>query len=62
MCRQSATPRHFLHADLHEMNIMSTPAGTLLALIAWGDAGWGDPALDFPAVPLRMMSAAFEGV
>ena len=53
--------RCFVHNDLHEMNVMCTPAGALLALIDWGDAGWGDPALDFVAAPLAMMSAAFDG-
>ena len=53
--------RCFVHNDLHDMNVMCTRAGALLALIDWGDAGWGDPALDFVAVPLDMMSAAFEG-
>lgn len=51
----------FVHNDLHEMNLMCTPAGGLLALIDWGDAGWGDPALDFAAVPLGMMFAALDG-
>jgi aminoglycoside phosphotransferase (APT) family kinase protein len=53
--------RCFVHNDLHAMNVMCTRAGALLALIDWGDAGWGDPALEFAAVPLQMMSAVFEG-
>ncbi len=51
----------FVHNDLHEMNVMCTRAGGLIALIDWGDAGWGDPVLDFVAVPLEMMGAALEG-
>ena len=51
----------FVHNDLHDMNVMCTPVGAFLALIDWGDAGWGDPALDFVAVPLDMMPAAFDG-
>jgi aminoglycoside phosphotransferase (APT) family kinase protein len=35
--------------------------GGLRALIDWGDAGWGDPTLDFAAVPLDSISAALEG-
>jgi hypothetical protein len=35
--------------------------GGLLALIDWGDAGWGDPTLDFAAVPLDSISAVLEG-
>jgi aminoglycoside phosphotransferase (APT) family kinase protein len=53
--------RDFVHNDLHEMNVMCTRAGGLLALLDWGDAGWGDPAVDFVGVPLQMMAAAFEG-
>jgi len=53
--------RCFLHNDLHDMNVMCTQTGSLLAVIDWGDAGWGDPALDFVGVPLDMMSAAFAG-
>ena len=53
--------RCFVHNDLHAMNVMCTPAGALLALIDWGDAGWGDPTLDFVGAPLEMISAMFEG-
>jgi aminoglycoside phosphotransferase (APT) family kinase protein len=28
------------------MNLMCARDGILLALIDWGDAGWGDPALE----------------
>jgi aminoglycoside phosphotransferase (APT) family kinase protein len=51
----------FLHNDLHQWNIMCTFEGKLLALIDWGDAGWGDPALDFAAIPLDSVSLALEG-
>jgi aminoglycoside phosphotransferase (APT) family kinase protein len=51
----------FVHNDLHEWNIMCGRQGGLLALIDWGDAGWGDPTLDFAAVPLDSISAALEG-
>jgi aminoglycoside phosphotransferase (APT) family kinase protein len=53
--------RCFVHNDLHEMNVMCTSAGGLLAIIDWGDAGWGDPALDFAAIPLDAIPAALEG-
>ena len=36
----------FLHNDLHAGNLMLTTEGAVTALIDWGDAGWGDPALD----------------
>lgn len=53
--------RCFLHNDLHEMNIMCTREARLLALLDWGDAGWGDPVLDFAAVPFALLPAALEG-
>jgi aminoglycoside phosphotransferase (APT) family kinase protein len=51
----------FLHNDLHESNIMCSNQGELLAVIDWGDAGWGDPTLDFAAVPFAFISAALDG-
>jgi aminoglycoside phosphotransferase (APT) family kinase protein len=53
--------RCFLHQDLHAMNVMCTRAGSLLAIIDWGDAGWGDPTLDFASMPLDMIPAALDG-
>jgi aminoglycoside phosphotransferase (APT) family kinase protein len=53
------TPR-FVHDDLHDKNLMATPGGALLALIDWGDAGWGDPALDFASMPLAAVPFARE--
>jgi aminoglycoside phosphotransferase (APT) family kinase protein len=53
--------RCFVHNDLHEMNVMCTRTGALLAVLDWGDAGWGDPVLDFVGVPPEMMAAAFDG-
>jgi aminoglycoside phosphotransferase (APT) family kinase protein len=51
----------FVHNDLQGMNIMCSRTGHLRAIIDWGDAGWGDPALDFAAVPLDQMSSALAG-
>ena len=51
----------FLHNDLHELNIMCSSEGELLALIDWGDAGWGDPTLDFAAIPFELLPAALDG-
>src|SRR5262249_16898626 len=31
----------FIHNDIHDMNVLCSPAGELLAIIDWGDAGWG---------------------
>jgi tRNA A-37 threonylcarbamoyl transferase component Bud32 len=51
----------FVHNDLHAMNILCSQTDGLRAIIDWGDAGWGDPALDFAAVPLDQMSSALAG-
>ncbi len=51
----AAVKPRFLHGDLYDMNLMCDPSGRLLALIDWGDAGWGDPALDFVDVPLSVL-------
>jgi aminoglycoside phosphotransferase (APT) family kinase protein len=51
----------FIHNDIHAMNIMCSPTGELLAIIDWGDAGWGDPTLDFAAIPLDLIPYAREG-
>ena len=61
---QPAAP-HFLHNDLHAMNVMCSRAGELLALIDWGDAGWGDRAIEFtdmPAAALPIAVDAYETV
>lgn len=51
------TPR-LLHNDIHAMNVMCTAEGRLLAILDWGDAGWGDPTLDFARIPLAAIPAA----
>ena len=51
----------FIHDDIDAMNIMCSPDGALLAIIDWGDAGWGDPTLDFAAIPLDSIPDAVEG-
>ena len=51
----------FVHNDVHDMNVMCSPAGELLAIIDWGDAGWGDPTLDFAGIPLDAIPYALEG-
>lgn len=50
----------FLHGDLHDMNVMCSRGGELLALIDWGDAGWGDPAIDFVDVPMAALPTAVK--
>jgi aminoglycoside phosphotransferase (APT) family kinase protein len=51
----------FIHNDIHDMNIMCSPTGALRALIDWGDAGWGDPTLEFIAIPLQATTYALDG-
>lgn len=58
---EQPTATCFLHNDLYDMNIMCTQDDALLALIDWGDAGWGDPALDFVTIPLSVLSVTLEG-
>lgn len=35
--------------------------GGLLAIIDWGDAGWGDPALEFGQAPMAAIPYLLEG-
>ena len=51
----------FIHDDVHPMNIMCSKSGELVALLDWGDAGWGDPALDFAAMPFDAIGPALQG-
>ncbi|MCA9092116.1 MAG: aminoglycoside phosphotransferase family protein [Planctomycetaceae bacterium] len=50
----------FIHNDLHPMNLMCSSGGEFLAIIDWGDAGWGDPASDFVSIPIDDLPAALE--
>ena len=51
----------FIHDDIHAMNVMCSSNGELLAIIDWGDAGWGDPASDFAAIPFDFVPSALQG-
>jgi hypothetical protein len=51
----------FLHNDIHEMNLMCAPDGSLRAVIDWGDAGWGDPALEFAQIPILAVPFVLTG-
>lgn len=51
----------FVHDDIHPMNIMCSTTGELMAILDWGDAGWGDPALDFATMPLEAVGPALAG-
>ena len=52
--------RRFLHDDASPANVM-VDRGSFVALIDWGDAGWGDPALEFRALPTRAVPAVLAG-
>lgn len=57
----TGTEIRFIHDDIHPMNIMCSADGELLAIIDWGDAGWGDPTLDFARIPFAAIRPALEG-
>jgi aminoglycoside phosphotransferase (APT) family kinase protein len=43
------------------MNLMCRRDGSLLAIIDWGDAGWGDPALELAQVPVPAIDLVLDG-
>ena len=53
--------RRFLHGDAQIANVLAKPSGEYSALIDWGDAGWGDPALDLRSVPARAVGLVLAG-
>jgi thiamine kinase-like enzyme len=53
--------RCFLHNDIHGMNVLCSPQGSLLSIIDWGDAGWGDPATEFTWMPLEAVPPTLAG-
>jgi aminoglycoside phosphotransferase (APT) family kinase protein len=57
----ASAPRCFVHDDLHAENVLATSDGEFLAIIDWGDAGFGDPALDFQWMPSYACDHAIEG-
>jgi len=52
--------RRFLHNDVKGSNVM-VDGGRYVAIIDWGDAGWGDPAIDFRTIPPEATSWVLEG-
>jgi thiamine kinase-like enzyme len=40
---------------------MCTTDGGLVALIDWGDAGWGDPVLELAALPIEAVPHVVAG-
>lgn len=60
MDRAPSQYHRFLHNDVQLTNVM-VHDGRYQALIDWGDAGWGDPTLDFRSLPARTVRYALEG-
>ena len=54
-------PRCFLHNDVHAMNLMCARDGVLLAILDWGDAGWGDPVLEWAQIPCAAVPLVLDG-
>jgi aminoglycoside phosphotransferase (APT) family kinase protein len=51
----------FLHNDVHPFNVMVDRAGDYLALLDWGDAGWGDPAIEFATLTVDRLGSLLDG-
>jgi aminoglycoside phosphotransferase (APT) family kinase protein len=52
----------FVHNDIHPWNVMVDPATSeLVAIIDWGNAGTGDPALELIGMPLAALPAMLDG-
>jgi aminoglycoside phosphotransferase (APT) family kinase protein len=52
--------RRFLHNDVLPTNVM-VRGNAFLSIIDWNDAGWGDPALEFAALPGRALPFVLRG-
>jgi len=53
--RQAVAPASaFVHWDLHRHNILVYECA-LQAVIDWGDAGWGDPTINYHALPAEWL-------
>ncbi len=57
---QHETYRRFIHGDITATNIL-VRADTFHSIIDWDDGGWGDPAMDFVSLPLRVVDTALAG-
>jgi aminoglycoside phosphotransferase (APT) family kinase protein len=55
-------PSQFVHRDIHPWNFFIDPAtGALEVIIDWGDAAWGEPAIEFASMPLVALKPMLQG-
>lgn len=57
---EPAPKRCFVHQDLHAENVMVDTEESPVVL-DWGDAGFGDPAVDFRFVPIPFLDHVLAG-
>jgi aminoglycoside phosphotransferase (APT) family kinase protein len=59
---RAPVPQRFLHGDMQTTNvIVESGSFAYEALLDWGNAGWGDPALDFVGLPMRAVPFVLDG-
>jgi aminoglycoside phosphotransferase (APT) family kinase protein len=59
---QVSIPKRFLHGDTQATNVMVRgESPEYMAVLDWGNSGWGDPAWDFAGIPLRAVPFLLEG-
>jgi len=46
---------------VHALNVMVDAGGAYLALLDWGDAGWGDPAIELATFAADGLDDLFAG-
>jgi aminoglycoside phosphotransferase (APT) family kinase protein len=58
--QQAQTFCRFLHNDVQPTNVLIKESA-FAALIDWGNAGWGDPGLEFTGIPARAIPSSLAG-
>jgi aminoglycoside phosphotransferase (APT) family kinase protein len=53
--------RRFVHNDIQPANLLVSSSAGYVGIIDWGDAAWGDPALDFRSLPARVVPLVLAG-
>lgn len=54
------SPIGFVHWDLHAHNVL-VDGGYVRCVLDWGDAGWGEAAINFHCFPAAYLPEALEG-